>query len=66
MDRETAIGEFSTHNLYCAQAPTVIKRYVPNAKMIAILRNPAERAFSAFTRMVRANMASAAFYITVK
>jgi hypothetical protein len=53
VDRETAIGEFSTHNLYCSQAPVLIKRYLPNAKIIAILRNPADRAFSAFTHMVR-------------
>jgi len=53
VERETAIGEVSTHNLYCSQAPALIKRYVPSAKMIAILRNPAERAFSAFTHMVR-------------
>jgi hypothetical protein len=53
VDRETAIGEFSTHNLYASQAPALIKRYLPNAKIIAILRNPAERAFSAFTHMVR-------------
>src|SRR5271165_7099493 len=45
--QETAVGEFSTHNLYSPQAPALIKRYVPNARMIAILRNPAERAFSA-------------------
>jgi Sulfotransferase family len=53
VDRETAIGEFSTHNLYSSRAPAKIKRYVPNAKMIAILRHPVERAFSAFTHMVR-------------
>ncbi len=51
--QEAAIGEVSTHNLYCSQAPALIKRYVPNAKMIAILRNPVERAFSAFSHMVR-------------
>jgi hypothetical protein len=53
VDRETAIGEVSTHNLYFSQAPGLIKRYVPKAKMIAILRNPVERAFSAFSHMVR-------------
>jgi hypothetical protein len=53
VDRETAIGEVSTHNLYSVRAPALIKRYVPNAKMIAILRNPVDRAFSAFAHMVR-------------
>jgi hypothetical protein len=50
---ETAVGEVSTHNLYSAQAPALIKRYVPDVKMIAMLRHPAERAFSAFAHMVR-------------
>jgi hypothetical protein len=53
INRETAIGEVSTHNLYSVRAPALIKRYVPNAKMIAILRNPVDRAFSAFAHMVR-------------
>jgi hypothetical protein len=53
VDRETAVGEVSTHNLYCARAPALIKRYVPDAKLIAILRNPVDRAFSAFAHMVR-------------
>ena len=50
---EAAIGEISTHNLYSAQAPALIRRYLPNAKLIAMLRHPAERAFSAFAHMVR-------------
>ena len=53
VDQETAVGEVSTHNLYSPQAPARIRHYVPNAKMIAILRNPADRAFSAFSHMVR-------------
>jgi len=53
VDGESAVGEVSTHNLYCPQAVDVIKRYVPSAKLIAVLRNPAERAFSAFAHMVR-------------
>jgi Sulfotransferase family len=50
---ETAVGEISTHNLYSAQAPAVIKRYLPDVKMIAMLRHPVDRAFSAFSHMVR-------------
>jgi hypothetical protein len=50
---EAAVGEVSTHNLYSPQAPALIKRYIPNVKMIAMLRHPAERAFSAFAHMVR-------------
>jgi hypothetical protein len=51
--RETAVGEVSTHNLYCSQAPARIRSYFPNVRMIAILRNPVDRAFSAFSHMVR-------------
>ncbi len=51
--QEPAAGEVSTHNLYSERAPALIKRHVPNAKMIAILRNPVDRAFSAFSHMVR-------------
>ena len=50
---ETAVGEVSTHNLYSEQAPALIKHYLPNVKMIAMLRHPTDRAFSAFAHMVR-------------
>lgn len=45
---ETAVGEASPWYLYSDSAPERIQRYVPNAKLIAILRHPAERAFSHF------------------
>ncbi|MFO7662689.1 MAG: sulfotransferase [Chloroflexota bacterium] len=45
---EHAIGEASTIYLYHPQAPSRIKHYVPHAKLIAILRNPMDRAYSAF------------------
>jgi hypothetical protein len=45
---EIAIGEASTWYLYSPKAPERIKHYIPNAKLILILRNPVERAFSAF------------------
>ena len=50
---ETAIGEASSLYLYDANAPARIQRYVPHAKLIAILRDPAERAYSNFLHMVR-------------
>jgi hypothetical protein len=43
---EKAIGEASPLYLYSPKAPDRIKHYIPNAKLIAVLRNPAERAFS--------------------
>ena|SRR5215212_9876005 len=50
---ETAIGEASPLYLYSPEAPDRIKRYVPEAKLITILRNPVERAYSAFSYMKR-------------
>jgi hypothetical protein len=43
---EKAIGEASPLYLYSPKAPDRIKHYIPHAKLIAVLRNPAERAFS--------------------
>jgi hypothetical protein len=45
---ETAIGEVSPAYLSSASAPTCMRHYVPNVKIIAILRNPVERAISSF------------------
>jgi Sulfotransferase family len=50
---ETAVGEASPLYLYIPKARERISRYVPEAKLIAILRNPAERAYSHFSQMVR-------------
>jgi hypothetical protein len=44
--RETAAGEASTSYLSDPQTPGMIRRYLPDAKLIAILRHPADRAFS--------------------
>lgn len=46
--KETAIGEADPLNLYSPKAPKKIKHYIPNAKLIAILRDPVERAYSHF------------------
>jgi Sulfotransferase family len=48
-----ASGEVSPLYLYSAKAPPRIKDYVPDAKLIAILRNPVDRAFSSFLMMIR-------------
>ena len=50
---EIAIGEASTEYLYIPQAPVRIKECIPDVKLIAILRNPVERAFSAFCYQLR-------------
>ena len=48
---ETAIGEASPFYLYSPKAPGRIKSRLQHAKLIAILRNPADRAYSALTMM---------------
>ena len=50
---ETMIGEASTSYLYRPEAPGRIHAMVPQARLIAVLRNPVERAFSAYMHVVR-------------
>ena len=50
---ERAIGEASASYLYSSRAPGLIKSRVPDAKLIAILRNPADRAYSNFLHCVQ-------------
>jgi len=45
---EIAIGEVSPAYLSSESAPARIRHYIPDAKIIAILRNPVERAISSF------------------
>jgi hypothetical protein len=50
---EIAAGESSPRYLGAEGAASRIKRCIPDAKLIAILRNPADRAFSAFSMRKR-------------
>ncbi len=52
-DSELARGEASTHYLYVEKSPARIKALIPDAKLIAVLRNPVDRAFSSFLHLVR-------------
>ena len=51
-DGERAVGEASPVYLYSEKAVGRIKHHVPGAKLIAILRNPAERAYSGFLHLL--------------
>ena len=51
--KETAVGEVSTLYLYLPRAVERIRRHLPEARLIAILRHPAERAYSNFAHAVR-------------
>lgn len=50
---ETAIGEASHSYLYTPEASERIKHYLPGVKLIAVLRNPVDRAYSHFQFMVQ-------------
>lgn len=50
---EKAIGEASTWYLYSQTAAEQIKQYIPDAKIIIMLRNPIERAYSSWAFRVQ-------------
>ena len=50
---EIAIGEASPLYLYDAEAPKRIHSYLPDVKLIAILRHPVDRAYSSFLHLIR-------------
>lgn len=50
---EKAIGEASPTYIHLPRAVERIHYHIPNAKLIAILRHPAERAFSAYMHVIR-------------
>ena len=43
-----AVGESSVNYLYSEAAPGLIKALIPDVRMVAILRNPVDRAYSRF------------------
>jgi len=52
-ENQIAIGEASPLYLYHPMTPKRIQHYMPNVKLIVILRNPVERAYSSFLHLVR-------------
>lgn len=53
VSKEIAVGEASTEYLYMPKTPERIKQYIPDVKLIAMLRDPVERAFSSFCYQLR-------------
>jgi hypothetical protein len=45
---QRALGESSVNYLYSDEAPYLIKKHLPEVRLIAILRNPVDRAYSRF------------------
>jgi hypothetical protein len=52
VDRETAIGEASPWYFYVPSAAPAIKERLPDVKLVVILREPVERAFSNYLHAV--------------
>ncbi len=50
---EQKTGEISNLYLYSSEAYKAIKNYVPEAKLVALLRQPADRLFSRYLHMIR-------------
>lgn len=55
VENQKAIGESSTMYQYMPKAPQNIKKHIPEAKLIAIFRNPADRLYSRYLHLVREN-----------
>lgn len=53
VDEERAIGEASVRYFVSDNAPTRIRDTIPHAKLIFILRNPVDRAFSGYLMQMR-------------
>jgi hypothetical protein len=51
---QKAVGEASPWYLHSPDAPARIKHYIPDARLIAILRDPVQRAYSSFLQRVQA------------
>jgi hypothetical protein len=53
--------EGTTHYLYNPLVPKRVKQMLPNVKVIALLRNPVDRAYSSYKHQVRAGRESLSF-----
>ncbi len=58
---EIAIGEASPWYLYSTEAAKNIYHHIPNVKLIVVLRNPADRAFSSYLHVIRDGRESLTF-----
>ncbi len=58
---ETALGEASTSYLAVPRSAATIKNFVPDVRLIAVLRDPAERAFSHYQMDVRMGLEELSF-----
>lgn len=59
---ESVAGEASPTYLHSQHAPRTMWRYIPDAKLIAILRDPADRAYSHYCHFTRTGQESLSFW----
>jgi hypothetical protein len=53
---ETAVGEASTSYIFGPETPARVARYLPDVRLLAILRNPLERAYSNYCHTVKSGL----------
>jgi len=63
-NNQKAIGEASPEYIYTKECPELIKKHLPNTKIIAILRQPIERAYSNFLHAKRSGKENIKDFIT--
>lgn len=56
-----AVGEASTSYLFGSEVPKRIRNCVPNVKLVTMLRNPIERAFSSYWHTVKSGLEPLSF-----
>lgn len=61
MRNEKAVGEASTGYLYYPESPELIHSAIPDCRIIVILRNPVDRAFSGYCHEVREGLETKSF-----
>ena len=66
VNNEQAIGEASTSYLFSTEAAANIYHYNPNARILAILRNPVRRAYSHYLMALRYGHTDMGFYEAIK
>jgi len=59
--QETAAGEVTPSYLADEASPERIRRHLPGVKLVAVLRNPVERAYSQYLKQVKAGAVSGSF-----
>lgn len=50
---EKVVGESSASYMFHPRSPQLLHQFIPNAKLVFILRQPADRAFSSYTQYLR-------------